>query len=77
MKISKISNYISNIAIIVSIYAGYKVFQGHRNLPPGTCPVDDNRPLLYVSIVVLILSIILSFISDKIEARNKKEIDKN
>ncbi|GAA0068640.1 hypothetical protein UT300003_01630 [Clostridium sardiniense] len=77
MKLSKISNYIMNIAIVVSIYAGYKVFQSHRNLPPGTCPVDDNRPLLYVSIAVLILSIILSFISDKIEDKNKKEIDNN
>ncbi|MGG7078207.1 hypothetical protein [Clostridium sardiniense] len=73
MKLSKISNYIMNIAIVVSIYAGYKVFQSRRNLPPGACPVEDNSTLLYVSIAVLILSIILSFISDKVEAKNKKK----
>ncbi|MGG7096506.1 hypothetical protein [Clostridium sardiniense] len=77
MKLSKVSNYISNIAIVVAIYAGYKVFQSRMHLPQGACPVEDNSTLLYVSIAVLILSIILSFISDKFEAKNRKEIDNN
>lgn len=77
MKLSRISNFIMNIAIIFSLYAGYKVFNSHRKLPPGVCPLEDNRGLLYLAILILIFSLILSFILDKIEIKNKKERNNN
>lgn len=40
-------------------------------LPSGVCPIDDNRPILFVGIFFMILSIIISYIEDN---RAKKKI---
>ena len=48
----------------------YINFISTRGLPPYVCPIEDNKPKLYLGIALLLLSYIMSYISD----RQKKNI---
>jgi len=74
VNIDKISNYLMGIGILISLYAGYKIYSTRATLPKGVCPIEDNRPVMYVAIGLLIASIILSFVSDIIKKINKNAI---
>lgn len=71
MKINtkKISNYLMNIGIALSIFSFYVVYQSRNNLPPGVCPIEDHSNLLYLAIFISILGLAMSFIREK---ENKK-----
>ncbi len=43
-----------------------------RSLPPGVCPVADNRPLIFIAIGFALLTFILS----SIEVKEKKKEEK-
>ena len=64
-KLEKISNYIFYAGVIVAVYGLYKSFISTRGLPPGACPIEDNRPKIYLALVLLLASVIISFINDK------------
>ncbi|NMA85710.1 MAG: hypothetical protein GX968_00110 [Tissierellia bacterium] len=64
-KLEKISNYIFYTGVIVAVYGLYKSFISTRGLPPGVCPIEDNRPKIYLALVLLLASVIISFINDK------------
>lgn len=44
-----------------------------KSLPEGACPVDQNRPLMWVALTLLALTVILSFAEDILK---KKEVGK-
>ncbi|MCR1952577.1 MULTISPECIES: hypothetical protein [unclassified Clostridium] len=71
-KIIKLSNILFTIAIVVSLYGFYKIYEVRRDLPIGTCPIEDNRPILYLGIFLMISSIIVSYIEDR---QSKKQIN--
>ncbi|GAA0085352.1 hypothetical protein UT300007_17910 [Clostridium sp. CTA-7] len=60
----KLSNILITIAIVISLYGFYKIYEVRQHLPVGACPIEDNRPILYVGIFFMILSIIVSYIED-------------
>ncbi|WP_066893713.1 hypothetical protein [Clostridium nigeriense] len=64
-KIISFSNSIFIIAIAIFLYGIYKIYTIRKNLPIGACPIDDNRPILYLSIILMILSIIVSYVEDR------------
>ena len=64
-KLEKISNYIFYAGVIVAVYGLYKSFISTRGLPLGACPIEDNRPKIYLALVLLLASVIISFINDK------------
>lgn len=74
MKNKKLFKIISNITFgigsAIAIYAIVTTFIIQSNLPPGVCPIDNGRPLIYVSIGFLVVSLITSFFSGK---NNKKK----
>lgn len=74
MKNKKLFKIISNITFgigsAIAIYAIVTTFIIQSNLPPGVCPIDNGRPLIYVSIGFLVVSLITSFLSGK---NNKKK----
>lgn len=62
--LEKLSNYTFYAGFLVAIYALYKVYVNNRELPPGVCPIENNRPMLIVAIVLLTISFLLSLIHD-------------
>jgi len=57
MKIKKyltISNLLYMGTLLFALGVILKTFLESSQLPPGACPVDNNRPLLYLSIILLI-----------------------
>ena len=69
----KLLNILFAIAIGISLYGFYKIYESRQHLPVGACPIEDNRPILYMGILFMILSIIVSYIED---TRLKKQIQK-
>lgn len=63
--LGKISNYIFYAGVVVAVYGLYKSFISTRGLPPGACPIDDNRPKLYLAIGLLLISYIMVLIDDR------------
>lgn len=65
INIKKISNYLMNIGIVLSIYSFYIVYQTKKSMPVGVCPIDENNKLLYLAIFMSISGLIMSFIPSK------------
>ncbi|WP_052447316.1 hypothetical protein [Clostridium polynesiense] len=60
----KISNYLLYIGMLIGAYGFYVIYISRAGLPEGACPIEDNRPIMFVSIGFLIASLIFSFASD-------------
>lgn len=70
--LEKISNYIFYTGLLVAVYGFYKIYISRRGLHPGVCPIDDNRPIMYIAIGLFIVSLVLYIICDFQE--KKKEM---
>lgn len=68
-KLGKINNLIFYIGLIVAVYGLYRSYINTKGLPPGVCPIENSRPILFIAIGLLILSTVLSYIQD---IQNKK-----
>ena len=75
MKKRTIVWYVGNAFLAVGAAIGLYALAGtyllYRNLPPGACPFDANRPLLYVALAFVLASLVLSFFEKKPETREK------
>lgn len=69
--ITKVSNYIMNIGIALSLYSGYKIYESRQGLPEGACPIADNNFLIYTTISILIISLILTLIGEALDKKLK------
>lgn len=65
INIKKLSNYLMNIGILLCLYSFYIIYSSKKSMPPGTCPIDENNNLLYLSIIISALGFITSFIPSK------------
>lgn len=65
-------NVLFIFGIILSSYTLIKVYYLDKyKLLPGTCPVSDNRTLIFISIGVLFLYFVLSALYEK-KSKNLK-----
>ena len=57
--------WLSNALLMLGAAAGVlglvRTGLASRSLPPGVCPITDNRPWLYLAITLLLASLILSY----------------
>lgn len=53
------------LAIGLSIYLLVNMYILRSSLPPGVCPVEQNRSLIYVAIVLALSSFVLSVIESR------------
>ena len=67
---SLISNIMLGIGAILGGLALYLSFSLRANLPPGVCPIDNNRPLIYIAIAVLLISFVLSLLAERMKKRS-------
>lgn len=72
-KLISFSNIIFIAAICIFIYGLYKIYTIRQVLPSGVCPVNDNRPILFIGIFLMLLSILISYFEDK--QKNKKSLN--
>ena len=73
MKNKKVLSLISNILFFVgaglSVLAIVLTITVRASLPPGVCPIDNNRPLYFAAIAVLIASFVLSVFAGRLGKR--------
>ena len=54
----------------------YLIISTRLSLPPGVCPIDNNRPLIFASIAVLLVSLVLSIAADRHKKNLGRKTDK-
>lgn len=59
-------------AMALALYIIVNFFIAGRGLPPGVCPLDTTRPLLYVTIGLAIASFVLSVIESRLKKAKKE-----
>lgn len=69
LSIKKLSNYLINIGIVLSIINIVMIYISRSTLPEGVCPIDENNNFILLSIGVSGLGLILSFFDR--DAKNK------
>ena len=63
--IKAIGNIAFVLAIGLSLYLLVDFLILRNSLPPGVCPIQKNRPLMYVAIVLALSSFILSILESR------------
>ncbi len=78
MSHKRVMKYISNITFgigaALGAYALIKIFVINAELPPGVCPLDSGRPILIAAVVVLGISLLASFFTEK-KYKEKRDSD--
>lgn len=68
-KSRKIIKWIGNSAFILALAIGIgavvDMIIKRRQLPAGTCPINDSRPWLYLAIGLCVLALVMSFFDKK------------
>jgi len=59
--ISLISNVLLAIGVVISVIVLVKAYVFTPDLPAGACPLTLSRPWLYLSIALLVASLVFSF----------------
>jgi len=59
-----IGNLLLGAALAIGVYVLLDLFWMNR-APAGTCPLDTNRPLVYLALGLSVLSLVLSFFEKK------------
>jgi divalent metal cation (Fe/Co/Zn/Cd) transporter len=72
---NKLILFLSNLTFIagisISLYAFVSLYFANKKLPSGVCPIDQKRPLLYLAIILIIVSLILSFFEKRKPKKTK------
>ncbi|GAB6109353.1 hypothetical protein [Fusibacter bizertensis] len=61
----KISDSLFIISIGLSLYTLISTYIARSQLPPGVCPIENKTELYYISIGLLLLSILVSLFDKK------------
>jgi hypothetical protein len=49
------------IGAALGLFAVVRIFLSYKDLPVGSCPFDADRPVLYVALGFVFVSLVLSF----------------
>ncbi len=71
--LSLISNILFYLGAGLSALAIVLTITIRASLPPGVCPIDNNRPLYFTAVAVLISSFVLSVLAGRLKKRTNKE----
>ena len=79
MNKTKLFKYVSNISFGVgaalAVYAIVTIFITRASLPPGACPIDTSRPVVYIAVGFLAISLITSFFTGKKKEKENTQSD--
>ncbi|WP_432406671.1 hypothetical protein [Wukongibacter sp. M2B1] len=71
-KLKIVENIFFISGISLGLYALATTYFSNKGLPPGVCPVNNNRGLFYTSIALLLVSIIFPYLSKTFVQFKKK-----
>ena len=71
-----LSNILFALGAAMAALALYLIISTRLSLPPGACPIDNNRPLIFASIGVLLISLVFSFAADRHKKNLGRKADK-
>lgn len=74
-KLLNLSNLLYAIGILFALGVYLKSYIDKSRLPEGMCPIDNNRGLMFVAIIILVIITIITSVIDYFE--KKKEIKEN
>jgi uncharacterized BrkB/YihY/UPF0761 family membrane protein len=74
---SILSNIIFVLALVLGVYVLVSTYLARRALPPGVCPIDNNRTLIYISISLAAVSFIISIFEKPNKSKGNKSETKN
>ncbi len=69
---NKISNWLFYLGIFIGALGYYRIYKVKSALPPGVCPVNDNRWMLFLGVFILLLSVIITYVSDWLANHKEK-----
>jgi hypothetical protein len=64
-----VGNATLGLGAALGLYALVRIYLLYKDLPAGACPFDTYRPILYVALGFVLVSLVLSFL----EKPKKKE----
>ena len=67
-----VSNILFGLGAALAVAALVKSYIDGASLPPGVCPLDQNRWLTYTALGVLAASLIFTFIGDRMKRRRQR-----
>lgn len=62
LNVNKLSDVIFFMGTIASIAGFYLIYKERIHLPEGVCPINENKYLIILGIILLVISIILPYI---------------
>lgn len=62
---NRISNWLFYLGIIVGALGYYRIYKIKASLPPGICPVNNNRGMLFAGVFLLMASVIIAYVNDR------------
>lgn len=71
IKLHTISNILFISAIFMSIFSLGKTFYERSRLPEGVCPIDNNRSMMFIGIIMLFLYLVISTVEGYISKKNR------
>ncbi|SCJ99264.1 Uncharacterised protein [uncultured Clostridium sp.] len=64
-KLFFVSNLLFYSGLLVGAYGLYTIYKMKLSLPEGACPLEDNRKIAIVSVILLLTSIITEWIGSR------------
>ncbi|WBW99142.1 hypothetical protein [Oceanirhabdus sp. W0125-5] len=71
IKLHTISNMLFISAVFMGIFSLGKTFYERSRLPEGVCPIDNNRSMMIIGAILLLLYIVVSTVEDYINKKDK------
>lgn len=65
VNLNTISNWLFYLGILVGVIGFYRIYSVRAALPPGVCPVDNNRGMLILGVFMLLTSVITAIIYER------------
>ncbi|MGI5851402.1 MAG: hypothetical protein ACOX77_04770 [Caldicoprobacterales bacterium] len=65
--LKKISNILFVLTIGFTLYILVDFFITRGSLPPGVCPIENKRPLMYIAAALALVSFIIAMVEDRIK----------
>lgn len=69
LNLKNLSKFLSIIGFMLAAFSTYKIVKVRASLPPGVCPVDNQRGFLFLSIFLLLSSLALDLFLEKKKKR--------
>ena len=62
-------------SLTIGIYSIYKTYIGNQDLPQGVCPVENYRWMMYLSVGLLISTLLIQEIIKRKELKNSTALE--